>query len=129
MEKERFFQLMLWLIGVISGLLLTGHPILAIVVAVVGSLAVDLIVTLQVIDYKSWHEFKPGSFWIASSLGAGVVLFIIILYMRFDIMPTIPKHMLLISMTVVMPSVTPLIGVLVGNIVRVLRKENPAFID
>lgn len=128
-KMKRFFQFMLWIIGVISGLLFTEYPTLAIVVAVVGSLVANVIISLQVIWYKSWHEFKPGNFWIANSLGAGVALLIIILFVCFDIMPTIPKQMLMISMMVVIPSVTPIIGVLVGNILRVIRKEKPIFID
>jgi len=126
MKKERVMQISLWVVGVLSALVLSSSTIAAITIAAVGSTLVTLAVILQVVNYKDWHESKPSNFWCASGIGATLAFLLVLVLMEFSI---IEKDFARISMIAVLPSITPIIGVLIANIIRVIKKENAVFIE
>ena len=111
-------RICLWAVGFISALLFGIYPVAAITIAVVGSTLVTLAVILQVVNYKDWYESKPSTFWCASAIGAALGLLLVLALIELSIIKTTTAE---ISIAIA-PSITPIIGVLIANIIRVTKK-------
>lgn len=125
MKKERVMQICLYVVGAISALLFGFYPVAAITIAVVGSLLINIGIALQVVNYRDWHPYKPSTFWCASSIGAALGLFVLLVLIELSIWKLSTTGIVMIA---ILPSVTPIIGVLFANIIRVLKKEKAVFI-
>ena len=123
--KERVMKICLYVVGFISALLFDFNPVAAITIAAVGSTIITLIVILQVVGYKEWHPSKPSTFWCASVTGTALAFLLLLALMKLSI---IPKAFAEIGMMAIAPSITPIIGVLIANIIRVCKKEKAVFI-
>ena len=122
-RTERLMQFFLLMIGILSALLLEKSLTASITIAVLGSAVVTLVATAQVLNYKEWRPTKPSTFWCVSS-GASAVALLVLLALMLMKVSFVDRT----SMIAILPSVTPIIGVLIANIIRVFKKKEAVFI-
>ena len=96
-----------------------------IVASFVLSAFVGFIAMMQVYHYEEWHSDNPGSFWFVYSAVSGVVLISILYAVCLEL---VDNHLAISILTGLSPTLTPVMGIFLGNCGRILIKAQPSTI-
>ena len=91
----------------------------------VFSAFVGFIAMMQVYHYENWHDKNPGIFWFVYSAVSGVFLISVFYAVGFEL---IMEHPAISILTGFSPTLTPVIGVFLGDCGRILVKAQPSVI-